>query len=117
MNSPAPKPSSGPRRHLTLALAVLLLAAGLGLRLADQQSEATFASAAMLRIGLVLGMLWFAWPSLRRPASWVPPGIAVAVVVALIIVAAQPRLILFVLPVAGVLVTAGAFVRAFRRRR
>lgn len=105
---------SGSRRTLALIFALLLLAGGGWLAMSQTDSSLTFASAAMLRIGLVLGMLWLAWPSLKRPARWLPPGIAMLVVLSLVVIAAQPRLILVVLPVAGGLISLGAVVRAFR---
>ena len=106
------RPSS--RRTLALVFAILLLAGGGWLAFFKTDSSLTFASAAMLRIGLVLGMLWLAWPSLKRPAQWLPPGIALLVVLSLVVIAAQPRLILVVIPVAGGLISFGAVVRAFR---
>lgn len=108
-------PPSDLRRLLVLALAlILLIGGGLG-KWYEGADSIPFASAAMIRIGLVLGALWLAWPSLRRPARWLPPGAAVIGVIALAVVAAQPRLIIVAIPAVGALISLAAMARAFRR--
>lgn len=117
MKSPqAPTPAHRDlRRILVLALSlVLLVAGGLG-RWFEGESSVPFAADASIRIGLILGALWLAWPSLRRPASWLPPGAAVLGVIALAVVAARPRLIVVALPAVGLLISMAAIVRAVRR--
>jgi hypothetical protein len=103
------------RRRLVLVLSVILLmtSAVVSWRFGDD-STARFAASAAGRVGLVMAALWLAWPSLRRPAAWLPPGIAVGLVIALAIIAAQPRLIVVVLPAMGLLFTLGSILRAFR---
>jgi len=106
-----------PRRTLVLMLAIAL---ALGSGLAwwwDEQGTSTFAAAAMGRIGLVMAALWIAWPSLRRPAQWLPPGIAVLGVVVLGVLAANPRLAIVVVPALSGLLAFSAVVRAFRGNR
>jgi hypothetical protein len=99
---------------MVLCLSIgLLLSAILAWWFGDK-SWSTFASAAMGRIGLVLGALWLAWPSLSRPAKWLPPGIAVACVLGLIVLAAQPRFVVFVLPAIGLLTFVASIARSFR---
>lgn len=73
-----------------------------------------FAAASAFRIGVVMFALWLALPSLRKPAQWLPPGMAILCVVGIMVVAAHPRLIAVVAPAAGVLLTLGWFVRAMR---
>ncbi len=102
------------RRHVALVLALLLLVAGIWLRMRGGDSSLAFASTSMLRIGLVFGMLWIAWPSLRRPTQWLAPGMAMIIVVTLVVIAANPRLALVAVPAAGTLVTIGAVIRMFR---
>ena len=68
----------------------------------------------MGRVGLFLGALWLAWPSLRRPAQWVPPGIAMLCLVGLVILAAQPKLRVFILPAIGAAIMAGVIIKAIR---
>ncbi|WP_404305005.1 hypothetical protein [Neorhodopirellula lusitana] len=80
------------------------------------QSTRDFVIAAMTRIGLVLGAIWLAWDSMRRPASWFPPGLAMAGVVGIVVVAAQPKLILAVVPLLGGLAVLSSVLRAFRGR-
>lgn len=113
---PSPKQSkpNESRRNLLLAVSLLLLLSGLWLRLRGGDSALVFASASMLRIGLVMGMLWLAWPSLRRPSQWLAPGMAAVIVLTLIVIAANPRLALVAIPAAGGLITIGAVIRAFR---
>jgi len=79
------------------------------------QGSAKFVAAATGRVGLVMGALWLAWPSLRRPASWLPPGFAVIGVVTLGVLAAQPRLIIVAIPALGTLLALATFIRAIKR--
>ncbi|KAA5545612.1 hypothetical protein FYK55_07800 [Roseiconus nitratireducens] len=81
----------------------------------DASGSSNFLSAASGRIGIVLAALWLAWPSLKRPAKWLPASAPVIGIIALIVVAAQPKLILPAIPIVAGLVTLSALVRAFRR--
>ena len=103
------------RRHLVLALAVALLLGSLITWSLGAGGAGNFATAAMGRIGLLMGALWIAWPSLRRPARWLPPGMAVAGVITLAVLAAQPRLVLVAIPAFATLLTLAAVVRTFKR--
>ncbi len=113
MNEPR---STDYRRILVLVTAIALLASyaviswGIG-----ASGSAEFAASATGRMGLMMMALWLAWPSLRRPASWLPPGFAVAGVVALAVLAARPRLIVVAVPAFGVLLALTTFIRAIRR--
>ena len=101
------------RRIAVLILAVgLLIACGV---LSWRYGQANVAAAATGRIGLVLGALWLAWPSLRRPAQWLPPGLAVMSVLALVVLAARPRLIIVVIPALGTLLALGTIIRLMKR--
>jgi hypothetical protein len=97
------------RRKLVLAVAVLGAAGGLllpyvwdasGERAADQ-GRAQVVANSLLRIGIVMFALWLAMPSLRKPMLWVPPGLAALGLVGIAAVAAQPRLLLIMLPALG----------------
>ncbi len=112
MNNTRPNPDA--RRPLALIFSVLMIAGGLWLKYSEGDSAMGFASMSLLRVGIVLGVIWIAWPSLRRPAQWLPPGIAGIIVLTLCAIAAQPRLILVIAPVVGGLLTLGAIVRALR---
>ncbi|QDT09594.1 hypothetical protein [Planctomycetes bacterium K23_9] len=110
-------PESQARRAMVLFLSIGLLVGALLAWWFGDKTWSTFASAAMGRIGLVMAALWLAWPSLTRPARWLPPGIAVACVLGLIVLAAQPRLVVFVLPAIGVLTFLATIARGIRGRK
>lgn len=74
-----------------------------------------FAAGMLGRLGLMMSALWLAWPSLRRPASWLPPGAIVLVIGAIAILAMRPRMVTFLLPTLAILITMGWFVKIFRR--
>lgn len=80
------------------------------------ESTTQFVVSAMTRIGLVLGAIWLAWDSMRRPASWLPPGLAMVGVVGIVVVAAQPKLIFAIVPLLGGLAVLTSVVRVFRGR-
>ncbi|TWT66628.1 hypothetical protein [Allorhodopirellula solitaria] len=114
--------TSPSRRYLAAVAAVAcLLAAGIakltgGLeQLSGSASTSGFMIASLTRIGLVFGAIWFAWDSLRRPARWLPPGLAVLGVGAIVVVAAQPKLIIAALPLFGVVAVLTSVLRVFRR--
>ena len=109
--------SEDSRRTLVLMLAIALLIGSAVAWWSGREGVSTFAAAAMGRIGLVMGALWLAWPSLRRPARWLPPGVAVLGVVAMGVLAASPRLVIVVIPAFSVLIALGALVRGFRGNR
>ncbi|MCG8648279.1 MAG: hypothetical protein MI861_00515 [Pirellulales bacterium] len=103
------------RRTMVLIVAALLLAGGIVSWWYGQGAQAKLVTAAMGRVGLVMGALWLAWPSLRRPARWLPPGMAVAGVLTLAILAAQPRLVLVAIPALMGLLTLAAVIRTLKR--
>lgn len=102
------------RRHALGCIGLMMLGAALTVYLTSSGSGSNFASAAMARVGAVLIALWIAWPSLKRPAQWLPAGAAIICLVALIVVATQPRLIIPAIPAVVLLITISGFVRAFR---
>ncbi len=109
-----PEEQTDVRRLSVLVMAIALLSGSFASWWYADWESGNFAAAAMGRIGLVLAALWLAWPSLRRPAQWLPPGMAVAGVLALAILAAQPRLIVVAIPAFIALFTVAAIVRTFR---
>lgn len=111
------------RRTMAGSVAFLLLAIAATAYLTNwltdwtgSQSTSEFIVSAMTRIGLVIGAIWLAWDSMRRPAQWIPPGLAVAGVVGIIVVAAQPKLIFAIVPLLGGLAVFTSIIRAVRRR-
>ena len=104
------------RRSLVLVMAIGLLATSAWvLWRYENTGTVKMVGSATGRIGLVLGALWLAWPSLRKPASWLPPGFAVLGVLVLAILAAQPRLILVMVPAFGGLLVLASIFRAKRQ--
>jgi endonuclease/exonuclease/phosphatase (EEP) superfamily protein YafD len=73
-------------------------------------------SIGMTRIALVLGTLWIAWPTVRRPAMWFPPGILAVALIALGACVVQPRLAIAIIPALGTLLALAGFVRFFREQ-
>ena len=103
------------RRALVLLVAMLCFAIwGAITFLHGQSGSAKFVAAAAGRIALVMVALWLAWSSLQRPASWLPPGFAMMLVVALAILAARPRLIIVAIPALGVLLALATVVRILK---
>jgi len=114
--SKSDKPSVDIRRLMVLVIGVASMIVWAFLRWNyGTEGSTKFATAATGRIGLVLIALWLAWDSLQRPARWLPPGFAMALVVGLCILAARPRLIIVVIPALGILLTVSVFVRMFKR--
>ena len=104
------------RRLMALAMSIAMLVAALLAWCFLTGSTGKFMAAACGRIGLVMGALWLAWPSLKRPAKWLPASAPVIGVIAIIAIAAQPRLIIPAIPIVAGLITLSAFAKAFRRK-
>ena len=108
-------PQANRKRSLVGLLAVALIVAAMAVRWAAPDGSNVFAVSALARIGLVLGALWLAWDSLRRPARWLPPGIAALGILALLAIASQPRLAAVLLPAIGLLIFLGVVIRLVKR--
>jgi hypothetical protein len=70
----------------------------------------------LVRLTLVMGALWLAWPTVRKPAMWFPPGILAIALIGLGICVLQPRLALALVPAIGGLIAFTAFLRFFRQK-
>lgn len=104
------------RRATVLILSVVLLTVcGWVMWRHEPTGTTKMVAAASGRIGLLLAALWLAWPTLRKPASWLPPGFAMLGVLVLGILAAQPRSVFVLAPAFAVLLTLASIVRAMRR--
>lgn len=68
----------------------------------------------VLRVGIVMLAIWLALPALNKPMRWLPPGAAVMCLVGIGIIAAQPRLLVVIVPAIGFLLTIGWLVRIFQ---
>ncbi len=81
--------------------------------------EESFGSNSAFRVGVVMMAIWLALPTLNKPMRWLPPGAAVLCLIAVGAIAAQPRLVVIVVPAVGFLLTIGWLVRIFQvsRRR
>jgi hypothetical protein len=109
--------AGGWRRWTLLGLGIGGITLGIWQNTLDQQEGGgQFASNSLLRIGIVMIALWLALPTLKKPISWVPPGVVVVCLVAVGAVAAQPKLIFVIAPAVGLLLTLGGFARFFRGR-
>ena len=116
MNSNQPL-SNETRRLMVLVISIVLIGGALMAWQSGDESWSVFVSAIMGRMGIVMAALWLAWPSLQRPASWLPPGIAVACVLGLVVLAANPRLVVFVIPALGALTLLATIVRSTRSNK
>ncbi len=103
------------RRTLLLVISILLLmACAVTTWRFGSDGSARFLSAATGRVGLLMGALWLAWPSLKKPARWLPPGIAVAGVIGLAVIAVRPQLMLVVFPAIGTIAAITIFIRGLK---
>jgi hypothetical protein len=101
------------RRAIVGGASALLLIVGGYLKYSGQSTE--FLNGPLGRIGIFLAVVFIAWPSLRRPMSWLPPGIAGIILIGMMVLAARPRLVAVVLPAIAILTTAGFVVRIFKK--
>ncbi len=104
------------RRIILGLLAVLFVGAALTLTFAPLNISASgrFGTGSLFRLGAACGALWLAWPTLRKPANWLPSGFLAIILLAVGVVAVQPRLLPAVVPAVGILLTVTAFVRILR---
>lgn len=66
------------------------------------------------RFALVMAALWLAWPVARKPAMWLPPGLAVLALVVLGVCVVHPRAAIALVPLFGALLAFSAVVKFFR---
>jgi len=103
------------RRTMVLVIAIVLLAIfAVAKWRFGEEGSVRFLTAATGRVGLVMGAVWLAWPSLKKPARWLPPGIAMAGVIGLAVIAVRPTLILVVVPAIGTLAALTMFIRGLK---
>ena len=89
------------RRHLMGLFGIVFLISGTGLLFlkgANDSQWSMFASIC-IRVGLMLGAIWLAFPQVVGLAKKFPPWLMVAIVTAGLVVAARPRMILYLGPV------------------
>ncbi len=99
-----------------LPLAITLACAAIGLWLfAATGSMLGVGAVGLGRLALLLGLVWLAWPSLQKPAEWLPSGVTAVVLVCLGACAVQPRLLLLLIPLMGTVIGIGAAMRFLRK--
>ena len=93
------------RRHALGIFAIaFLVAAGVRLyKIGVDDAQASMMTSVFLRVGLVLGAAWLAWPQLKQLAQRVPPWLMAVAFLALIIVMMRPRYILVLAPILAAL--------------
>ena len=88
-------------RTLLGLLALVIFLAGIGtLLLAPRDTDNTALSVAggMIRVGLVLGALWLALPSITGILTRTPKWVLTAAVIGIVVCVVRPQLLLLVVP-------------------
>ena len=93
------------RRWALAVISVGLGAASGYLYASGVQGQAAFWAGGLGRVAILGGVMVLAWPSLRRPAAWLPAGAPLLVLIMFALVAVRPRLFLFLLPIVGAVIT------------
>lgn len=83
-------------------VAVLLLLGSVALAIWYPSAAGQLWMSACLRVGLVMGLLWLAYPQLSRLRPWLIM-VAVAIVFAGLLLARQPRVLLMALAILAVI--------------
>jgi hypothetical protein len=118
-------PDGDPMRVVILAFTVILVIAAAMLRFwpidfrtndsgGSTGSLAKVISDGVARLALVMAAIWIAWPVARKPAMWLPPGLAVLALLVLGVCIVQPRAAVMLLPALGLLLTIGAALKFIR---
>ena len=114
------------RRHALGTTALGLLGGGAIIAISwSTPSAANSASGSMIKIGLVLGALWLAWPQIDRFLAKTPAWLMVTSLVCLVLIVMKPLLALLLLPCLALLWLFGPrlasqadqFVKAGRKRK
>lgn len=114
-----PRGAADPMRAVVLVLTLLFAIGAIVIRWGvlrwhPSSSLWMVSAVGMTRFALVLGTLWLAWPTVRRPAMWLPPSVAMIAVIALGACVVQPRLAIALVPAVGALIAVAGFLRFFR---
>lgn len=108
------------RRQTVLAGACVAFALAAGVEILGRYypgfatGRGEFTGNSLFRLGIVLGALWLAMPSLSRPLQWLPPVFATILLVCVGVVVIQPKFLLVLLPV---VLTAMSFAWVWRLLR
>lgn len=120
-------PDGDPMRVVILVFTILLIIAAGVLRFrpidlwANDSGGSTGSlskviSDGVARLALVMAAIWVAWPVARKPAMWLPPGLAVLALIVLSVCVVQPRAAIMLVPATGLLLTFGAVLKFFRSK-
>jgi hypothetical protein len=116
---PEAAPGGDPMRGFVLVLTVLFAAAAAAIwwgvnHWGTTNSLWMVSSVGMTRLALVLAAMWLAWPTIRRPAMWLPPGLAAIALIAIGVCVVHPGLARVIIPLLGTLMALAGFIRFFR---
>lgn len=91
------------RRHaFGLIGIVFLIGAAIGLAQSGiNDAQNSMLASILLRVGLVLGAIWLAYPQLEQLFQRVPPWLVAVVGLALLVVVVRPKAIFAVAPILG----------------
>ena len=85
------------RRTLLGILSIVLLVVGLGMVI--RLGIGTAVGSMCLRIGLVLGAIWLAFPQVDEISKRIPPWLIGTIALGIVIIAAAPRAFIVIAPV------------------
>lgn len=104
------------KRSLLGLVALVSLVIGIGLLLLaprDVNNTALSVSGALIRVGLVIGALWLAWPSITGLLSRTPKWMLTAAAIGIVFCVVRPQLLLIVVPVLlGLWFLSGRFLQS-----
>jgi hypothetical protein len=88
------------RRHIMGLFGIAFLLTGVGLLVAKGTNDAQWSMLASvcIRVGLMLGAIWLAFPQIVGLTKRFPPWLMATIGVAGIVVAARPRMIVYLGP-------------------
>ena len=94
------------RRHLMGLLGLASLIAGVSLLIirGTNDSQWSMFASICLRVGLMLGAMWLAFPQIVGLARRFPPWLMATIAISGLVIAARPRMIVYLAPVLAAIV-------------
>ena len=110
------------RRHLLGIIALLLIVVGVAALLAGGWANGpfSFVPSSCIRVGMVLGTLWLAFPQIMDLTTKVPPWLIGAILLGCITIAIRPQSIALIAPLIGALIVMhllGTLLRPHPKKR
>ncbi len=104
-------------RTLAGFLTIVCLVVGFGMLVYMPERDAI--AAGLIRAGLLLGAFWLALPTQTRKAAWanVSPVVLIACLGAVLVIAARPRYLIYMLPIAIALFVVGYVLKPKPKRK